>query len=393
MKNRSKYLYFADQFISSGSSFLVITLTLFQSNSQATSEFFYILAIYAIYISITQSILGESLLVQYRNYSVGVAARSYFLSSMKVCAVLSLIAGSALLILGFNLFLVHFCLVVFFVLGMQDSFRFYCMAESRIKVLITSDLIWLTGTPIIFLLNPAVSLYRSVFNWAIPGLLAAILMAYGYIKYFRKYDAGNEFQLLGTTNRFLPIEVISGAVSNFLATLFLISIFGFESVAVLRVIQTIFGLVNILINSGKTVGVKFADSSDSPSDLLNLIRRDASIVTSTSFLVAVFIFFVPDQYLDFFSSSSILISVKSLFIIFIFERICVGFLMSVTVIERISGNVARSSLVRSICFPLAAITASLNAYLFDSLIGFALGSALIYMLAGLTLSFIHVKNY
>lgn len=392
MKKNKSLIYLVDQFISSGSSFLVLLLTLLQLDSAETSRLFFLLAVYAIYISISQSILGESLLVQYRNRSQRIAVRTYTLSACRVCIPLSLTATVFLLLVGFDFFVALFCFFTFSVLGLQDALRFYCIAENRIRILLGSDVIWFIGTPILFFINPGITIYRCLFNWAVPGYCGAALMFYSVIKTLLQDSDGEAFKILSSNHVFLPLEVVSGAVSSFFAMFFLMSTLGFESIAILRVMQSIFGLVNIVINTGKTIGVKFASRSNSYQVFFRAVFRDSIYVSTASCLAAVLLYSMPEDIFDFFASKSILISIRSLFGFFIVERICVGFLMSVTVLERANENLVRSSLIRAICFPFSAILGCLGVSFFDSLIAFTLGSAGVYFFSALVLSNFYLRR-
>jgi len=360
-----RVLSFADHLSSSATTFLLLVYSLkFCSDSDLT-RIAVVLSIYALIIALNQSIFGEAILLLRRKDNFVLQNEISFYLIIKISLFLSIFG--AIIIWTFGIPFQVCCLIVlcFFALLIQDMCRYVALVNNDISKLFASDLFWLICSVIYFILLRPTNLVNVFLGWAIPGVLANIFF-FGIVRLSPKERGESYFvQLKNSKLYLLFLETISGSISGLVVMYGIVVFLGVEWIAVLRLSQSVFGFVNLVINSFRILSTRYLEQSLKEINvlLINLIKRLLSLTLSIAFTLGM-LQLLEVNLLSFFSSKTTFLQLMSLIGYAAFERYAIGFNMIISVFQRLSGEIRFNTLLR-IAIPIFSAILSVIAFGLD----------------------------
>jgi len=202
-------------------------------------------------------------------------------------------------------------------------------------------------------------------GWAIPGVLANIFF-FGIVRLSPKERGESYFvQLKNSKLYLLFLETISGSISGLVVMYGIVVFLGVEWIAVLRLSQSVFGFVNLVINSFRILSTRYLEQSLKEINvlLINLIKRLLSLTLSIAFTLGM-LQLLEVNLLSFFSSKTTFLQLMSLIGYAAFERYAIGFNMIISVFQRLSGEIRFNTLLR-IAIPIFSAILSVIAFGLD----------------------------
>lgn len=250
----ARYLVIADQFLFSGMSFVS---TLIFAKTFTLSDF----GLFSTVILITFLLISLSNALTIQPYQVATIemrdSKKYLSFITTILALISLIITAITLVLhfAFSITTQNTISIIIMCSGMlwQDFFRKLFLAQSRLKALLISDLLNAVIQAVVLLklfLLPGEDFNATIFLWAlsfIPSIIYSLSIIKPDLSFLCEWKTYNHYQIKNGIWLFL-VSFIQWSSAN----IFIISLglyINIEALGAFRLIQSLFGFINIIFQS------------------------------------------------------------------------------------------------------------------------------------------------